>query len=337
MSLPESMQHIGMAEPGDPDVMTLCTSLVPDCRPHEVLIKVAAAGVNRPDLLQRAGAYPPPDDASPILGLEVSGVVVSAGAEVTAWSVGDRVCALTNGGGYAQYVAVPAGQCLAVPHNVSMTMAASLPETYFTVWSNVFMEAKLAADETLLVHGGSGGIGAAAIQLAKAQGSRVIATAGSKEKCDYCLQLGASAAINYREQDFVDEVKAITEGRGANVILDMVGGEYVAKNIKAAAMDGRIVNIAYLHGSNVTLNLMPVMLKRLYLTGSTLRPRTVAYKAEIARQLANIVWPWLASGRLVNCVEKVFPLAAAAAAHRWLDSGDSKGKVVLDVALADLE
>lgn len=329
MNLPTQMQHVELTAYGAPEVMRIVNGPLPVCGNDDVLIAVAAAGVNRPDVLQREGNYPPPPGASPILGLEVAGEIVQVGANVKTFSVGDRVCALTNGGGYADYAVAPAGQCLPVPEGLSYTQAAALPETFFTVWSNVFDRAALQPGETLLVHGGSSGIGAAAIQMAKAYGSNVIVTAGSQAKCDYCSALGADTAINYRDDDFVNVCAAVTAGKGVDVILDMVGGDYVNRNIKAAAVDGRIVNIAFLQGPKVSVNLLPVMLKRLVLTGSTLRPRDDAFKANIAQQLQKVVWPWLAQGKIKSCVEKVFSLRDVAAAHQWLEQPDTMGKVVL--------
>ncbi len=325
------MHYIDCIEPGGPEVLRWVEGPQPVCGEQDVLIAVSAAGVNRPDVFQRMGSYPPPAGASPILGLEVAGEVVEVGAEVTDFIVGDRVFALVNGGGYAEYAIAPAGQCLRIPDNLSYKQAASLPETLFTVWSNVFMRAALQPGETLLVHGGSSGIGVTAIQLAKAYGCQVIVTAGSDRKCQYCLDLGADLAINYRNDDFVEACKAFTQGNGVNVILDMVGGTYVDGNIQVAAMDGRIVNIAFLQGANVNVNLKPVMQKRLQLTGSTLRPRSAAYKAEVAVQLKDHVLPWLAQGTVKACVEKSYPLAQAGDAHAWLESPDTLGKVVLTV------
>ena len=292
----------------------------------EVLIKVEAAGVNRPDVMQRQGLYPAPQGASPLPGLEVTGTVVECGAHVSRWQKGDRVCALVNGGGYAEYCVAPAGQVLPIPSGFSAVQAAALPETFFTVWHNVFQRGALQAGETLLVHGGTSGIGTTAIMLAKAFGARVMCTAGSDEKCHAALQLGADVAINYRTDDFVARVKA--EG-AADVILDMVGGDYIARNIKAAAPDGRIVNIAFLSGSKVELDFTPVMLKRLTLTGSTLRARSDETKAALAQALENQVWPLLSNGQITPLIAAQLPLAEASAAHELMESSQHIGKIVL--------
>lgn len=292
----------------------------------EVLIKVEAAGVNRPDVMQRQGLYPAPQGASPLPGLEVAGTVVECGAHVSRWQKGDRVCALVNGGGYAEYCVAPAGQVLPIPSGFSAVQAAALPETFFTVWHNVFQRGALQAGETLLVHGGTSGIGTTAIMLAKAFGARVMCTAGSDEKCHAALQLGADVAINYRTDDFVARVKA--EG-AADVILDMVGGDYIARNIKAAAPDGRIVNIAFLSGSKVELDFTPVMLKRLTLTGSTLRARSDETKAALAQALESRVWPLLSNGQITPLIAAELPLAEASAAHELMESSQHIGKIVL--------
>jgi NADPH2:quinone reductase len=296
-----------------------------------VLIKVAAAGVNRPDVFQRLGAYPPPPGASPILGLEVAGEVVALGEGCRLRHTGDKVCALTNGGGYAELVTVPETQCLPIPEGLSMVEAAALPETCFTVWSNVFDRAGLKPGESFLVHGGSSGIGTTAIQMARGLGATVFATAGSDDKCKACENLGAEIAVNYQQQDFVDVLLSATHGSGVDVILDMVGGDYIARNIKVAAMDGRIVNIAYLRGSKVEMDFRPVMMKRLTLTGSTLRPQSTDTKAAIARSLQERVWPLIEAGQMKPHVAKVFPLSEAAAAHRFMESGVHIGKIILTV------
>ncbi|WP_041522568.1 NAD(P)H-quinone oxidoreductase [Gilvimarinus agarilyticus] len=295
---------------------------------EEVLVKVEAAGVNRPDVMQRQGLYPAPQGASLLPGLEVAGTVVECGAHVSRWKKGDRVCALVNGGGYAEYCVAPAGQVLPIPTGFSAVQAAALPETFFTVWHNVFQRGALQAGETLLVHGGTSGIGTTAIMLAKAFGARVLCTAGSDEKCHAALQLGADVAINYRTDDFVARVKA--QG-GANVILDMVGGDYIPRNIKAAARDGRIVNIAFLSGSKVELDFTPVMLKRLTLTGSTLRARSDETKAALAQALENQVWPLLNRGQITPLIAAEWPLAEASAAHELMESSRHIGKIVLTV------
>ena len=285
-SLPITMTAIEIAEPGGPEVLRAKTRHLPAIGPDEVLIKVAAAGVNRPDLLQRQGGYPPPPGVSDVPGLEIAGSVVAVGERaLPKWHLGNGVCALVAGGGYAEYCAAPAGQCLPIPAGLTALQAASLPETFFTVWSNLFNRAHLTRGETLLVHGGSSGIGVAAIQLAKAFGARVIVTAGSDEKCAACLTLGAVRAINYRAEDFVKEAKAMTEGRGVDVVLDMVGGDYIARNIEVLAPDGRLVIIAFQKGVKAEINFLPIMTKRLTVTGSTLRPRDSAFKSAIAREL----------------------------------------------------
>ena len=329
--LPETMTAVEITEDGGPDVLKPGTRPVPEAQAGEVLIKVAAAGVNRPDMVQRQGHYPAPPGASDIPGLEVAGAIAAIGADAGGWAIGDEVTALVTGGGSAEYCAAPAPQCLAVPQGLSVVEAAALPETFFTVWSNVFDRAGLEAGETFLVHGGSSGIGTTAIQLARAQGARVFATAGSDEKCAACRELGAVRAINYRTEDFVEIVKEETEGRGADVILDMVGGDYVARNIKAAAADGRIVNIAFLKGPKVEVNLLPVMLKRLTLTGSTLRARSVGFKGAIARRLKEKVWPLIEAGRVRPVIHATFPLTQAAEAHRLMETSAHIGKIMLEV------
>lgn len=300
--------------------------------PGEVLIRVRAAGINRPDLLQRAGHYPPPPGASDILGLECAGEIAQVGEGVSDWAVGDSVCALLTGGGYAEYAIAPQGQCLNVPKGLSMIEAASLPETYFTVWSNLFGRAKLKHGETVLIHGGSSGIGVAAIQIASNRGARVMITAGSDEKCQACMVLGAALAVNYKKDDFVAQALEFGNGKGVDVILDMVGGDYVPRNINALAPDGRLVNIAFLGGSKVELDLMPVMLKRLTLTGSTLRARGVDFKAAIAQDLNTHVWPLLESAKIRPIVHSTFPLEQAFEAHLMMESSAHIGKIVLEVS-----
>lgn len=323
------MRFIDLPEHGGPENLVVTEGDKPTPEAGEILIRVAAAGVNRPDVVQRAGFYPPPPGASPILGLEVAGEVAAVGPGVERYVVGDRVCALTNGGGYAEYALAPEGQCLPVPKGLTMVEAGALPETFFTVWSNLIHRAKLATGETLLVHGGSSGIGTTAIQLAHAMGVKVLTTAGSDEKCRACTQLGADLAINYREVDFVEAVQQATDGRGADVILDMVGGDYVDRNIRAAAKDGRIVNIAFLGGAKVEVNLLPVMLKRLTLTGSTLRPQPPEVKAEIARDLEAKVWPMIEAGKIRPLIAATFVLDDVADAHRLMESSNHIGKIVL--------
>lgn len=322
------MRVIEMTGTGGADVLSLATREIPSPKAHEIVIKTAYAGVNRPDVLQRMGLYRAPADASDLLGLEASGEVVSVGAGVTRWSVGDRVCALLPGGGYAEYVATPAAHALPVPEGLSMAEAAALPETVFTVWSNVFDRAGLQAGETFLVHGGSSGIGSTAIQMARLRGARVFATAGSDEKCAFCSDLGAEA-INYRTDDFVARLR--DAGR-ANVILDMVGGEYIPRNIKALADEGRLVNIAFLGGAKAEVNFAEVMLRRLTLTGSTLRPQSDAMKARYAQDIEREVWPLVASGRLRAVIDREFPLTEAAEAHRYMESNAHMGKIVLKVS-----
>jgi putative PIG3 family NAD(P)H quinone oxidoreductase len=324
------MTAIEIREPGGPEVLVPASRPVPSAGPGEVLIKVAAAGVNRPDVLQRKGGYPPPPGASDIPGLELAGQVVALGEGAERWTLGDRVTALVAGGGYAEYCSAPAAQCLPIPEGLDLAEAAALPETFFTVWSNVFDRGGLQAGESFLVHGGSSGIGTTAIQLARAFGSRVFATAGSAGKCRACEELGAERAINYREEDFVEVVKAATDG-GVDVILDMVGGDYIPRDIKALAPDGRLVFIAFLGGSTAEVNFLPMMIKRLTLTGSTLRIRPIGFKAAIAQQLETKVWPLIAQGRIRPVMHQRFPLAEAAQAHGLMESSTHIGKIVLTI------
>ena len=334
MTLPNSMTHIATDGAGGPEVMRLAEGPVPQPKPDEVLIRVQAAGVNRPDVAQRQGIYPPPPNASPLLGLEVAGEVVALGAEVRGWRIGDRVCALVNGGGYAQYCVAPEAQCLPWPDGYDAIRAAALPETYFTVWANLFMLGRLARGETLLVHGGSSGIGVTAIQLAVAFGATAYATVGSAEKADACRRLGAAAAINYRESDFLEEIRRLTDGRGVDVVLDMVGAPYFPRNLKALALEGRLVQIAFLQGSKLAegFDLAPIMVRRLTVTGSTMRPRTTAQKGAIAAALRAQVWPKLAQGGCGPVIHKLFPLAEVVAAHRLMESSAHIGKIMLRVA-----
>jgi len=325
------MIAIEIREPGEPDVLVPVERPMPVLNDGEVLIKVAAAGVNRPDVFQRRGRYAPPPGASDIPGLEVSGVIEALGRGVHEWSVGDAVCALVTGGGYAEYCAAPASQCLPVPRGMDIVTAAGIPETFFTVWTNVFQRGRLQPRELLLVHGGSSGIGTTAIQLAKARGSRVFVTAGSAEKCTACEQLGAERAINYRDADFVAVLRELTGGRGVDVILDMVGGDYFARNIDALAVEGRLVEIATLHGVKADVNIQTIMGRRLTITGSTLRPRPVAEKAAIAAELRQHVWPLLESGTVKPIVHATFPLREAAEAHRVMESSAHIGKLLLVV------
>lgn len=323
---PETMTTVEFTEPGGPEVLHLGERPVPQPGETEVLLRVIAAGVNGPDIMQRRGLYPPPPGASDLLGLEVSGEVVATGAGVTGWKAGDMACALTNGGGYAGYVAVEAGQCLPIPEGVSPVDAAGLCETYFTVWSNLFLNQPDRAGQMLLVHGGAGGIGSTAIQLGSRMGLRVLTTCGTAENCAFATGLGAERAINYREEDFVEVVRA---AGGADLILDIVGGDYVERNFKAANMDARIVQLAFNRGSKVEINLMPVMLKRLTLTGSTLRPRPPAFKAAVAADLRARVWPMFADGRLSTQTHSVFPFSAAAQAHAMMQGSAHRGKILL--------
>jgi putative PIG3 family NAD(P)H quinone oxidoreductase len=331
MPLPTMMRHIAAREPGPPDVLALIDGPVPRPKPREVLIEVAAAGVNRPDCLQRAGAYPPPADASTIIGLEVAGRIVACGEGVGELKVGDVVCALTPGGGYAQYCTTPAGFCLPIPKGMTPLEAASLPETFFTVWNNLVDRGRLRRGETVLIHGGTGGIGLTAIQIARHFGATVIATAGSDEKAAFCRTMGAAHAINYRAQDFVAEVARITSKRGVDVVLDMVGGDYVEKNLKSLALEGRLVIIAFLRGSRVEVDWRHIMLKRLTVTGSTLRASPVERKIAVAQALLRDVWPLLESGAVKTVIHRVFPLAEAAAAHALMESNTHVGKIVLAV------
>lgn len=328
---PPTMTAIEISRPGDADVLVPVQRPMPEPRSDEVLIEVHAAGVNRPDIVQRQGNYPPPPGASDIPGLEVAGNIAAVGADVKGWSIGDTVCALLAGGGYAEYAAAPAEQCLPIPAGLGMVEAASLPETLFTCWTNLVDGGQLKAGETVLIHGGSSGIGTTGIQLARALGARVFATAGSAEKCAACLALGADLAIDYKAEDFVAAVKAATGKRGVDVVLDMVGGDYVRRNIDAMAPSGRHVSIATLGGLEATIPIFRVMQKRLILTGSTLRPRSPAEKGVIAAALLKEAWPMIAAGKLKPHIHATFPLALAADAHRMLEEGRHIGKLVLIV------
>lgn len=328
MTLPAKMRAVEISEPGGPGFLRLTERPVPTPGHGEILIKLAYAGVNRPDALQRAGSYAPPPTASDLPGLEGSGEVVALGDGVTDWAVGDMVCALLPGGGYAEYVTTPAAHALSIPEGMGMKEAACLPETYFTVWSNVFMRGGLTAGERFLVHGGSSGIGTTAIQLAHTLGARVFTTAGSDEKCEVCRDLGADVAINYREGDFVDVLKK--EG-GAHLILDMVGGDYIPRNIQALADDGRMVHIAFLSGPKAELNFAQIMARRLTVTGSTLRPQSDAAKARIAGELRDKVWPLLDAGRIKPVMDQTFALADAAKAHARMETSQHIGKIVLEI------
>jgi NADPH2:quinone reductase len=328
MSIPSTMRAVEISKPGGPEVLVPAQRPVPQPKPHEILVKVAAAGVNRPDVLQRMGHYAVPPDASDLPGLEIAGEVVSPGKTFKA---GDKVCALVHGGGYAEYCVVPEVQALPVPKGLSLTEAASLPETFFTVWSNVYDRGALKPGETLLVQGGSSGIGVSAIQMAAAMGNRVFATAGSDEKCAACVRLGAEKAFNYKTQDWAAELKAATGGKGVNVILDMVGGDYVPKELKSLADDGRLVFIAFLRGAKTELDINELMRRRLTLTGSTLRPRPVEFKGAIARSLREKIWPLIEAGRIRPEIFKTFPLEKASEAHRLMESSQHIGKLVLTV------
>jgi NADPH:quinone reductase len=329
--VPASMTAIAIRAPGGPEVLQPRRQPVPDIGAGEVLIRVAAAGVNRPDLLQRQGKYPPPPGAPDTPGLEVAGTIVAVGASVSDWRVGDAVCALVAGGGYAEYCAAPAVQCLPVPRGLGLTEAAAVPETYFTVWTNVFERGRLQAGETLLVHGGASGIGTTAIALGRAFGATVYATAGTREKCAACERLGAVHAINYRTEDFVAVVRERTAGAGVNLVLDMVGGDYLGRNLEALAIEGRLVQIAFLRGARAEVNLAPVMQKRLTITGSTLRPRTPDEKGAIARALHVHVWPRIERGEVRPVIHTTFPLERASEAHAMLEAGEHVGKIVLVV------
>jgi len=326
------MRAIEITQPGGPEVLRPCERPLPELKPGEVLIKVQAAGVNRPDVFQRLGQYPVPPGASDLPGLEVAGEIVDGDLGDSGFRKGDLVCALVQGGGYAEYCAAPLAQCLPVPAGLSALEAASLPETFFTVWSNVFQRAGLKEGETLLVQGGSSGIGVTAIQVAKALGHRVFATAGSADKCRACEALGAERAINYKEEDFAAVVKELTGGKGVDVVLDMVGGDYVAREVSCLADDGRIVVIALLGGAKANVDLGQVLRRRLTITGSTLRPRPVAFKAQIARELRERVWPLLAGGTIKPVIFKTFPLEQASEAHALMESSTHVGKIMLDVA-----
>lgn len=328
MSIPKTMQAVEITKAGGPEVLQICERDVPTPAYGEILIRLAYAGVNRPDALQRAGSYAPPPTASDLPGLEGAGEVVAVGEGVTEWAVGDSVCALLPGGGYAEYVTCAAKHALAVPAGMSLKQAACLPETFFTVWSNVFMRGGLQAGERFLVHGGSSGIGTTAIQLANAFGARVFTTAGTDAKCEVCTGLGAERAINYRDEDFV---AVLREAGGANLILDMVGGDYIPRNIKALADEGRLVQIAFLSGPKVELNFAQIMMRRLIVTGSTLRPQSDLVKARIADQLREQVWPLLDTGQIAPVMDSEFALADAAAAHDRIESSGHIGKIVLKV------
>jgi NADPH2:quinone reductase len=323
------MRAVEISKPGGPEVLRVADRPKPAPKPNEILVKVAAAGVNRPDVLQRMGNYKVPPDASDLPGLEIAGEVVDMGSAVKMWQRGDKVCALVHGGGYAEYCVAPEVQALPVPKGLSMVEAASLPETFFTVWNNVYDRAKLAPGESLLVQGGSSGIGVTAIQMAAATGNRVFATAGSDEKCAACVRLGAEKAFNYRTQDFAAELHTATGGKGVNVILDMVGGDYVPRELKCLADEGRLVFIAFLRGPKTELDINEVMRRRLTITGSTLRPRPVEFKGYLAKNLREKIWPLIEAGKIKPEIYKTFPLEQAAEAHRLMESSQHIGKIVL--------
>ncbi len=325
--LPDNMTVVELDGTGDAEVLKLAKRPVETPGANEVLVKVSAAGINGPDIMQRKGLYPAPPGASDLLGLEISGTVVAVGADVERWSVGDQVCALTNGGGYAEYCTVEAAHCLPIPEGLSLLEAASLPETFFTIWSNIFMSVRLSEGETFLVHGGAGGLGTTAIQLGKAFGARVFTTDSPAERCAFCRDLGADRVIDYEEEDFVQVVR--DEAKGADVVLDIVGGSYIARNVKACAPGGRIVQLAFAQGSDIQFNFAPIMLKRLVYTGSTLRSRPSAFKTAVATELEDQVWPLIEAGQIKTVVNTTFPLAEAAEGHRLMESAGHMGKIML--------
>ena len=331
MSLPETMTAIEIPEPGGPDALVAGVRPVPTPGEGEVLVKVAAAGVNFPDVMQRRGSYPPPPGASDIPGLEIAGEIVATGPGVSEFSVGDEVCALVAGGGYAEYCVAPAPQCLPIPKGFDLVTAAAIPETFFTVWTNLFDRGRLKAGETVLIHGGSGGIGTTAIQVAHAMGARVLTTARNAEKCRFCEELGAARAINYREEDFVQVVDQVTDGNGVELIIDIVGDDYVARNLKALAIEGRLVQVAVQKGVKAEVPMFLIMVKRLVITGSTLRPRSVADKGRIAAALKENIWPLFEAGKIKPVLHSTFSLAQAADAHRLMESSEHIGKIVLTV------
>jgi NADPH:quinone reductase len=332
MALPTRMTHIITDGFGAPEVMKMATGPLPVPKPDEILIRVLAAGVNRPDVAQRQGSYPPPPGASPILGLEVSGEIAATGDAVTGWKIGDQVCALTNGGGYAEYCTAPASQCLPWPKGYDAIRAAAVPETNFTVWANLFQAGRLKSGERVLIHGGTSGIGVTAIQLAHEFGATVYATAGSAEKCSVCVKLGCDAAIDYKTEDFAARIRTLTDKRGVDVILDMVGAPYATQNVRSLAMDGRLVLIAFLGGSKVeSFDLVQIMVRRLTITGSTMRPRTTAEKGRIAAELRAKVWPVLDAGRCAPVINATFPLAHVAEAHKLMESSQHIGKIMLTI------
>ena len=326
-----NMKYIDLQNSGGAHQMYLAQGPIPECGSHDLIIRVAAAGINRPDILQREGLYDPPKCASSIMGLEAAGEVVEIGSAVERWKVGDQVCALCNGGAYAEYVAVPSGQCLPIPGDLSMVEAASLPETFFTVWANVFLRGNLSSGESILIHGGASGIGVAAIQLSRVFGATVFTTARSDIKRKACEEIGADWAIDSSSNDFVDEVMRITENLGVDVILDMVGGDYIKKNLKCAAVDGRVISIAFLAGAAREVNFMPIMIKRLTLTGSTLRPQSSEYKRKIAIDLHEKVWPLIASGKIKPVIHECFSIDHVADAHRMMEANQHIGKIIMTI------
>ncbi len=327
--VPSSMRAVEITEPGGPEVLAVCERPVPRPKKGEALVRVAAAGINGPDVMQRQGMYPPPPGASDIPGLEIAGEIVAVGEGVDEARIGEQICALVTGGGYADYCAAAAPLCMPIPDGISMVQAAGIPETFFTVWTNVFDRGHLTAGEFMLVHGGSSGIGTTAIQIGTKVGAKVIVTAGTAEKCQFCEELGAVAAINYREEDFVERVKELTADHGADIILCMIGGEYFPRNLDSLAVEGRLVQIALRGGPKSNVNLLPIMLKRLVITGSTLRPRTVEQKSTIASALRRRVWPMLESGAIAPVVHADFPLEQASDAHALMDSSTHMGKIIL--------
>ncbi|PCI50126.1 MAG: NAD(P)H-quinone oxidoreductase [Alphaproteobacteria bacterium] len=326
------MTAIEITRFGNPDVLKPRQIPLPQTKAGDVLVKVAAAGVNRPDIMQRTGTYPAPKGASEIPGLEISGEIIELGPEVSGWAIGDKICGLVAGGGYAEYCTVPATQCLPVPQGLDMIEAAALPETFFTVWSNVFDRGALKKGEVFMVHGGTSGIGTTAIQMAKAFGATVITTSGSDEKAAFCAELGADLSINYKSQDFAEEVKSFTGGKGVDVLLDMIAGDYMKRNFMVMAVEGRIVMIAVLRGPKIKANILPIMLKRLTFTGSTLRARETEFKADIAQNLKTNVWPLIEQGKIKPVISKIFALKDAAKAHTFLESGKNMGKTILRVS-----
>ncbi len=328
-ALPQSMSAVEITEFGGPDVLRICRRPVPRPGPDELLVRITAAGVNRPDVMQRQGGYAPPPGASDIPGLELAGTIQAIGSKVTDWSLGEEICALVSGGGYAEFAVVPAAQALPIPAGLDAVSAAALPETMFTVWANLFTRARLAAGEVVLIHGGSSGIGTTAIQLARAFGATVVTTVGNEEKAAACLELGAALAINYRDQDFVEEIQRFTDGEGVDVILDMIGGAYLERNISLLKTEGRLAIIALMGGAKADLDLRQLLMRRLTITASTLRPRSIAQKGEIAAELRERVWPLIAAGRVRPVIHATFPLAEAAQAHHVMDASTHIGKLVL--------